>query len=131
MTLRTALCRGAAFGAMLACGVAPAAANAATKHHHPKARPAAPVATKGELDELRSEVQSLEAWKSQQEATAQQTQSQVNQLQGQLAEANDRAARAEQQVAEQIQTIPSAVDHAVAAHAPKSDKIYYNRRPYD
>jgi len=125
MTFRTALCRGAALGALLACVVAPAAANAATKHHHPKGRPAAPVATKSEVDELRSEVQSLEAWKSQQEATAQQTQSQVNQLQGQLAEANDRAARAEQQVAEQIQTIPSAVDHAVAAHAPKTDKIYY------
>ena len=125
MTSRTALCRGAALGALLACVVAPAAANAATKHHHPKARPAAPVATKSEVDELRAEVQSLEAWKSQQEANAQQTQSQVNQLQGQLTEANDRAARAEEQVAEQIQTIPGTVSAEVAKHAPKTDKIYY------
>jgi hypothetical protein len=125
MTTRTALCRGAAFGALLACVVAPAVANAATKHHHPKVRHAAPSATKGELDELRSEVQSLEAWKSQQEANAQATQSQVNQLQGQLGEANERAARAEQQVAEQIQTLPGTVSAEVAKHAPKTDKIYY------
>ena len=125
MTIRTALCRGAAFGALLVCVVAPAAANAATKHHHPKARPAPPAATKSEVDELRQEVQSLEAWKQQQEAGAQQTQAQVNQLQGQLAEANDRATRAEQQVAEQIQTIPGTVSAEVAKHAPKTDKIYY------
>ncbi len=125
MTLRTALCRGAALGALLACVVAPAAANAATKHHPKPRHVAPPSATKSEVDELRSEVQSLEAWKSQQEATAQQTQSQVNQLQGQLTEANDRAARAEQQVAEQIQTIPGTVSAEVAKHAPKTDKIYY------
>ena len=125
MTLRTALCRGAALGALLACVVAPAAANAATKHHPKPRHVAPPSATKSEVDELRAEVQSLEAWKSQQEASAQQTQSQVNQLQGQLTEANDRAARAEQQVAEQIQTIPGTVSAEVAKHAPKTDKIYY------
>ena len=125
MTMRTALCRGAALGALLACVVAPAVANAATKHHHAKTRVVSDPAMKGEVEALKAEVDSLEAWKQSQEASSQQTQAQVQQLQGQLTEANDRAARAEQQVAEQIQTIPGAVDQAVAAHAPKTDKIYY------
>jgi hypothetical protein len=125
MTMRTALCRGAALGALLACVVAPAVANAATKHHHPKARVVADPGVRSDVEQLKAEVESLEAWKQQQEANAQQTQAQVQQLQGQLAQANDRAARAEQAVAEQIQTIPGAVATAVASHAPKSDKIYY------
>ena len=125
MTMRTALCRGAALGALLACVVAPAVANAATKHHHPKTRVVADPGVRSDVEQLKAEVESLEAWKQQQEANAQQTQAQVQQLQGQLAQANDRAARAEQAVAAQIQTIPGAVATAVASHAPKSDKIYY------
>ena len=125
MTMRTALCRGAALGALLACVVAPAVANAATKHHHPRARVAADTGVKSDVEQLKAEVESLEAWKQQQEASAQQTQAQVQQLQGELVQANDRAARAEQAVADQIQTIPGTVATAVASHAPKSDKIYY------
>jgi hypothetical protein len=127
MTMRTALCRGAALGALLACAVAPAVANAATKHHHHAARTrvVSDPAVKGEVEALKAEVDSLEAWKQSQEASTQQTQAQVQQLQGQLADANDRATRAEQQVAAQIQTIPGQVNQAVAAQAPKTDKIYY------
>ena len=126
MTMRTALCRGAALGALVACVAVPAIATAATKHHHAaRTRIVSDPTVKSEVAALKAEVESLEAWKQSQEASSQQTQAQVSQLQGQLAEANDRATRAEQQVAEQIQTIPGTVDAAVAKHAPKNDKIYY------
>lgn len=127
MSMRTALCRGAALSASLAVVVAPAAASAATKHHrHGSARPAADSGVKSEVEALKAEVQSLEAWKSQQESNAQQTQAQVQQLQGQLASANERAeqanqraAHAEEQVASQIETIPGQVQEAAAKAAPK------------
>lgn len=143
MTMRTALCRGAALSALLAVAVAPAVANAATKHHrHAKARAASDSGVKGEVAQLKAEVDSLEAWKSQQEANSQQTQAQVQQLQGQLASANERAdqanaraTQAEEQVATQIQTIPGVVQEAAARAAPKpgwwadtqvSGRAYYN-----
>ena len=123
MTIRTSLLGGAALGALLALAIAPAA-EAKTKHraHHA----AAPVAdgVKSEIDALKAEVQSLEAWKDQESAARAQTSDQVAALQGQLTEANARAAHAEEQVQAQIQTIPGEVDAEVAKTKPKSDALY-------
>ena len=118
MTIRTSLLGGAALGALLALAIAPAA-DAKTKHH----RAAAPASdgVKTELDSLKAEVQSLEAWKDQESAARAQTADQVAALQGQLTEANARAERAEQQVQAQIQTIPGEVDAEVAKTKPKMD----------
>jgi len=121
MIIRTSLFGGAALGAVIALALAPAA-EAKPKHH--AARPAADGVKRSEIDELKAEVQSLEAWKEQQTAASSQTQAQVQQLEGQLADANARADRAEQRVAAEIQTIPGAVDTAVAKAKPKSDALY-------
>jgi gas vesicle protein len=121
MTIRTSLFGGAALGAVIALALAPAAE--AKPKHHTARRPAAD-GVRSEIDELKAEVQSLEAWKEQQTAASSQTQAQVQQLQGQLADANARADRAEQRVAAEIQTIPGAVDTAIAKAKPKSDALY-------
>jgi hypothetical protein len=123
MTIRTSLLGGAALGALLALAIAPAA-EAKTKHRtHHVAAPAGD-GVKGEIDALRAEVQSLEAWKDQESAARAQTADQVAQLQGQLGDANARAARAEQQVQAQIETIPGQVDAEVAKTKPKTDALY-------
>ncbi len=133
MTMRTSLFGGAALGALLALAIAPAA-DAKTKHHHRAAAPAAD-GVRSEIDELKAEVQSLEAWKDQETAARAQTQEQLTQVQGQLADANERATRAEQQVQAQIQTIPGAVATEVAKNKPKpgwwdstsiSGRMYYD-----
>src|SRR5271156_2695599 len=100
MTIRTSLLGGAALGALLALAIAPAA-EAKTKHHHVARAPASD-GVKSQIDELRAEVQSLEAWKNEESAARAQTADQVAALQGQLSEANARAQQAEQQVAAQI-----------------------------
>ncbi|HLY80615.1 MAG TPA: hypothetical protein VKQ70_14640, partial [Caulobacteraceae bacterium] len=122
MTIRTSLLGGAALGALLALAIAPAA-EAKTKHHHVAKAPAAD-GVRSEIDELKAEVQSLEAWKDQESAARAQTSDQVAALQGQLSEANARAERAEQQVQAQIQTIPGQVDAEVAKAKPKTDALY-------
>jgi hypothetical protein len=122
MIIRTSLFGGAALGAVIALALAPAAE--AKPKHHPARRPAADGVKRSEIDELKAEVQALEAWRDQQTAANSQTQAQVQQLQGQLADANARADRAEQRVAAEIQTIPGAVDTAVAKAKPKSDALY-------
>ena len=112
MTIRTSLLGGAALGALLALALAPAA-DAKTKHHHAAAAPAND-AVKDEVEELKAEVQSLEAWKDQETVSRSQTQAQVQQLQGQLADANARAQQAQEQVEAQIQTLPGEVETQVA-----------------
>jgi gas vesicle protein len=134
MTIRTSLCGGAALGALLALAIAPAA-DAKTKHHHAAAAPADD-AVKGEVEQLKAEVQSLEAWKDQETASHAQTQAQVQQLQGQLADANARAQQAQEQVQAQIQTIPGEVETQVAKNEKPtggwwdnttfSGRIYYD-----
>jgi len=121
MTMRTSLLGGAALGALIALAIAPTA-DAKTKHHH-AAAPASD-GVKSELESLKAEVQSLEAWKDQESAARAQTADQVAALQGQLTEANARAERAEQQVQAQIQTIPGQVDAEVAKTKPKTDALY-------
>jgi len=122
MTIRSSLLGGAALGALLALALAPAA-EAKTKHHRHVA-PAAADGVKSEIDELKAEVQSLEAWKDQESAARAQTADQVSALQSQLSEANARAERAEEQVQAQIQTIPGQVDAEVARRHPKEDALY-------
>jgi TolA-binding protein len=112
MTIRTSLLGGAALGALLALAIAPAA-EAKTKHHHGATAPADNT-VKDEVEQLKAQVQSLEAWKDQESASRAQTQAQVQQLQGQLAEANARAQQAQEQVQAQIQTIPGEVESQVA-----------------
>jgi hypothetical protein len=127
MTTRTTLYGGAALGALAALALAPAALAATAHHrHHPQVVVVHDdAAVKGEVDELKAEVDQLKAQEEQQAQTAAQTQAQMQQMQGQLQAANARADQAEQQVQAQIQTIPGVVDQDVAAHAPKTDKIYY------
>jgi hypothetical protein len=122
MTIRTSLLGGAALGALLALAIAPAA-EAKPKHRHAAAAPAAD-GVRSEIDQLKAEVQSLEAWKDQESAARAQTADQVSALQGQLSEANARAERAEQQVQAQIQTIPGQVVAEVAKSKPKTDALY-------
>jgi gas vesicle protein len=112
MTIRTSLLGGAALGALLALAIAPAA-DAKTKHHRAAAAPADDT-VKDEVEQLKAQVQSLEAWKDQETASRAQTQAQVQQLQGQLADANARAQQAQEQVQAQIQTIPGEVATQVA-----------------
>src|SRR5579863_4325710 len=122
MTIRTSLLGGAALGALLVLAIAPAA-EAKTKHHHAARAPAAD-GVRSEIDQLKAEVQSLEAWKDQESAARAQTADQVSALQNQLADANARAARAEEQVEAQIQTIPGTVDAEVAKSHVKTDALY-------
>jgi gas vesicle protein len=127
MTMRTSLCGGAALGALLALILAPAS-HAATPHHrhHPRTVVVRQdPAVKNEVDELKAEVDQLKAQQDAQAAASSQTQAQVQQLNSQLQAANARADQAEQQLQAQIQTIPADVDKDIAAHTPKTDKIYY------
>ena len=123
MTARTSLLGGAALAALLVFALAPTAEAAKAHHRHVRVDPNAGL--KGEVADLKAEVQALEAWKDQETADRAQTQQQVQQLQGQLADANTRADQAQAQLQSQIQTIPGAIDQAVAAAKPKTDKIYY------
>lgn len=119
MDRKSSLLGGAAFGVLLAFGVC-AAAQAA-----PQSQAAANAELKNEVDQLKADVQALEAWKDSQVEQHQEDQAKLDALQAQLADANARAAQAEAQVQSQIQTIPGTVDAEVAKNAPKTDKIYY------
>ena len=123
MTIRTSLLSGAALVALLALAVAPAA-EAKTKHRHRVAAAPAADGVRSEVDQLKAEVASLEAWKDQESAARAQTTDQVAALQNQLADANARASRAEEQVEAQIQTIPGTVDAEVAKSHVKTDALY-------
>ncbi len=111
--------------AALMCGVAvvglaaPGVASAKARKHH-AAAPAAPSASKQELDELRAEVQDLKAWKDSQAATQAQTQADLTAARQAAADATARAEHAEQQVNAQIQTIPGEVQGEVKSQVAKS-----------
>ena len=123
MTIRTSLLGGAALGALLALAIAPAA-EAKPKHHYRHVAATAADGVKSEIDELKAEVQSLEAWKDQETAARAQTADQVSALQSQLSDATARAQRAEEQVQAEVQTIPGAVDAEVAKTKGKTDALY-------
>ena len=107
------------------------AKNAKAKHqaHRRVERRAEPVvrqdntaAMESEMASMREQLDQLKAAQQQQSA---QDQAQMDQMRAQLAQAQATAQTAQEQLNTQIQTIPGVVDKAVAAVAPKTDKIYY------
>ncbi|HEX4740846.1 MAG TPA: hypothetical protein VH353_05915 [Caulobacteraceae bacterium] len=100
----------------------------AKRHHRRVERHAAPMvqdnsaAMESEMAAMREQLDQLKAAQQQQSA---QDQAQMDQMRSQLAQAQASAQAAQEQLNSQIQTIPGAVDKAVAAVAPKTDKIYY------
>ena len=100
----------------------------AKRHHRRVERHIAPVvqdnsaAMESEMAAMREQLDQLKAAQQQQSA---QDQAQMDQMRTQLAQAQASAQAAQEQLNSQIQTIPGVVDKAVAAVAPKTDKIYY------
>jgi hypothetical protein len=127
MSFKTSLAGGAALGLALALSSG-FAAQAATRHHHRAVRHVAradgSAQLQSQIDELKSEVQSLKAAHDAEASSQAQNQAQIDQLKGQLADADARAQAAQQAVDAQIQTIPGEVKAEVAKNAPKTDKIY-------
>jgi hypothetical protein len=145
MTTRTARLGGAAITALILAGAAgaaqaeqactpspasckpatPAAKHHAVRRHHAEARVEHPddsVAMQSEMASMREQLDQLRAA---QQAQAAQDQAQMDQMRAQLASAQSAAQSAQAQLNAQIQTIPGVVTQAVAAAAPKTDKIYY------
>jgi hypothetical protein len=75
--------------------------------------------------EMASMREQLDQLRAAQQAQAAQDQAQMDQMRAQLASAQSAAQSAQAQLDAQIQTIPGVVTKAVAAAAPKTDKIYY------
>ncbi|MBV8681330.1 MAG: hypothetical protein JO111_00545 [Caulobacteraceae bacterium] len=104
------------------------AKNAPAKRHHKATRHVERVvqdntaAMESEMAAMREQLDQLKAQQQQQTA---QDQAQMDQMRGQLAQAQATAQAAQEQLNTQIQTIPGVVNKAVAAAAPKTDKIYY------
>jgi hypothetical protein len=127
MTIKTALMRGAAFGAMVAVtfSVSAHAETTATKaKHHRRAEQVANAhdGTADEIRMLKSEVEALKARLDSQAQVQQATAAQVaqTQMQAQAAEASAESAQ------DKIQTIPEQVNVAVGQlPKPKTDKLYY------
>jgi hypothetical protein len=139
MISRTSLLGGAAVMVVLAAAgaqaqessaTAPAAGHPAAKHkvvhhHHAEAkveRMDESMAMQSEMAAMREQLDQL---KAAQQAQASQDQAALDQMRAELAQAQSAAQSAQSQLAAQIQTIPGVVDKAVAAAAPKTDKIYY------
>jgi hypothetical protein len=133
MLPRSSLLAGAAFAMLFTVGAhaeaaADGAKDAPAKKHHRAARRAEPVrqdntaAMESEMAAMREQLEQLKA--AQQQQTAQ-SQAQMDQMRAQLSQAQATAQAAQEQLNTQIQTIPGVVDKAVAAAAPKTDKIYY------
>ena len=129
MSLKTSLTGGAALSVVLALSSG-LAAHAATRHHHRAVRHVAhadgSAQLQSEIDELKSEVQSLKASRDTEASSQAQSQAQIDQLKGQLADADARAQAAQQRVDSTIQTIPGEVKAEVAKNTPPSDKLYFH-----
>jgi flagellar motor protein MotB len=125
MTLKTALLRGAAFGALfaLAAGAAAHAETTTKKHHHRVEHiAAAQSSTSEEVRALRAEVEELKARLDAQGQQQQATAAQVAQTQTQVQEVAANADSAQ----EKIETIPEQVNVAIGQlPKPKTDKLYY------
>jgi hypothetical protein len=126
MTVKTALLRGAAFGAMmaLAAGATANAETTKTKHHrrHTDHAVAAASASSEEIRMLRSEVEELKARLDAQGQAQQATAAQVAQTQVAVQEAAANAESAQ----EKIETVPEQVNLAIGQlPKPKTDKLYY------
>jgi hypothetical protein len=134
MLSRSSLLAGAAFAMLFAAGAhAEAAADGAKdahakRHHRRVERHVERVvqdnsaAMQSEMAAMQEQLEQLKAAQQQQNAQAQ---AQMDQMRTQLAQAQASAQAAQEQLNSQIQTIPGVVDKAVAAVAPKTDKIYY------
>lgn len=129
MQKKSALLGGAALGVLLAAGMGASADAKTVKHHRHVAAHAAPSAMEQKVESLTEAVSALETRLNEETQARQATeaQAQAAQADAQAARADAQAART--QLAEQIQTIPGAVEGAVntavAANKPKTDKIYY------
>jgi len=108
MQLKTILIGGASVGAILLAG----AADAKTVKHNAAGPSAAEV-------QLQSQVKSLESRLDAQANAQQQSQAQIQAAQSQAQAAEAKAQAAQQQVDAQIETIPTQVDKATKAAAPK------------
>jgi hypothetical protein len=120
MQRKFTLMSGAAFGAMLALGLAASAEAKVVKHHHVATAPA-----DDQVAALSQEVETLETRLESETLAREQLQGQVQQAQSQAAAAQADADSAHQQLATQIQTIPGEVKSAVAAVVPSDGKIHY------
>ena len=125
MTLKTALLRGAAFGAMVALTVgATAHAETTAKHrkHHAEHVVAASTSAMEEVRALKAEVEELKARLDSQGQQQQATAAQAAQTQAQVQEVAANTAS----VQDKVETIPEQVNVAVGQlPKPKTDKIYY------
>jgi hypothetical protein len=128
MQKKSALLGGVALGVLLAVGLGATADAKTVKHHR---RPAAPVhsALDEKVESLTAAVSALEGRLNEETQARQATEAQAQAAQADAAAARADAQAARTQLAEQIQTIPGAVqgavNTAVAANKPKTDKIYY------
>jgi len=139
MLSRTSLLSGAALTLLFAAAGAqaqesaattPASSHPAAKHkamhrHHEAAKAEHMDESMAMQSEMAAMREQLDQLKAAQQAQAAQDQAALDQMRGELAQAQSAAQAAQSQLASQIQTIPGVVDKAVAAAAPKTDKIYY------
>jgi hypothetical protein len=108
-----------------------AVVKAKKRHHIVKAEPGPDKTAlmEKEVSELREQVEALKVWREAQAASESQAQAELAQVKQQLADAQAQAQAAQAKVNEQIETIPGAVNKAVAAAAPKTDKLYFKVDP--
>jgi hypothetical protein len=127
MSRNTASRGAAALGMLLTAAISlPAEAKVAHRHHRAAApqESASQAALKDEVRALKAQVDALQTWRDAQAANQAQNDAQLQQVRTQLADAQAREQAAEAQLQAQIQTIPGDVRTAVAAAAPRTDKLY-------
>jgi hypothetical protein len=127
MKTKPSLLCSAALGVVFATTAGFAHAAPAAKHHRHHAAAAAPSdgGLKAEVESLRQQVEALENQLAAQNASQQQTAAAAQTAQAQAQAAASQTEALQAKVDDQIKTIPTQVNTAVAAAKPKNDKIYY------
>ncbi len=131
MRLRTSLLGGVAVTVVFAAAGAgaqeakPEAHHKPVHHRHVEAKVEKMDESMAVQSEMASMREQLDQLRAAQQAQAAQDQAAMDQMKAELAAAQSAAQAAQAQLAAQVQTIPGVVDKAVAAAAPKTDKIYY------
>ena len=127
MKTKPSLLCSAAIGVVFATTAGMAHAAPAAKHHKHHAAPAASsdAGLKAEVESLRQQVETLENQLVAQNANQQQTAAAAQTAQAQAQAAASQTEALQARVDDQIKTIPTEVNTAVAAAKPKTDKIYY------
>jgi len=117
---------GVALGVLLALGAGAGAQAKPVKKHHKveRVRVATDSALEAKVASLTEAVSVLENRLNQEEAARKATEVQAQTAQADAAQARSDAQAAHAQLEQQIQTIPGDVQTAVAAAAPKTDKLY-------